>query len=659
MTTTRHPRSVFVGAVPTAHQRLEILLEAVRGHPFRDQQARQLWQQCLDRLLQPQPVLDLTTWPIGLVMLLQPVWLKWHAALATEQGLAVHGVRLARVRHLPAWLTALPRLERLELVDCEAGSLDLRPLTRLRQVRMLGDHRLRRIDLPARASSWIEPGPFDLDIHVHGPAVTTCRRLHARAAMPETVRVHPDPGPGVDERLNLNQRVRTPGGRTLACVDLVCIWLRERMEHRDRVLAGEASPDAFDYRAMASPDALLARADAAQALKVLLRHESRPVHLVADSRSGHWLQARMDRMAAEGRSCSHYWLGSLHHAMALELAIETEVHAQGGPAVPRWVVRLYDPDHTTVHLEWFAHDRRQLRHLRLGGLQRDVWPGPRAHAPGVTDPLWRLYPVSPHLAFGPGGQPCLRSAPLPGGGDVHEDWMSGDGLLAPSCVGQLFKAGRHDRWRAALLRQHARRGDLALTLAFLEARDRQGHSLLMRSPMQPAALKAYLGVLQDLGLQGLTLVLTLVRAFGPEGERPERVLHRLLTGQPGRLPLFMQALRRLPLSPAEHVAVLCPPPLPTVRGCSAPLHEVLAEGRSAALSAWMLGLRGLLDDGRLRIDDVVEVLQTRRRTGGEDLCGLQLARERGHADVLAVWAAGLRNLGLREQDLPGVDLNRP
>ena len=53
----------------------------------------------------------------------------------------------------------------------------------------------------------------------------------------------------------------------------------------------------------------------------------------------------------------------------------------------------------------------------------------------------------------------------------------------------------------------------------------------------------------------------------------------------------------------------CPPPLPTVKGCSAPLHEVLAEGRSAALSAWMLGLRGLLDDGRLRIDDVVEVLR--------------------------------------------------
>ncbi len=650
MTTTRHPLSGYVGTVPTAGQRLEILLEAVRSHPFRDRQARQLWQQCLDRLLQPQPVLDLTDYPVGLVLLLQPAWLRLHAALATEQGMAVHGVRLGRVRRLPAWLAALPRLQRLELVECEAGALDLRTLVGLRQVRLLGEHRLRRIDLPARASSWIEPGLFDLDIHVHGVAVSTCRRLHARAAMPHTVRVHPDPGPGVDERLNLNQRVRTPGGRPLACVDLVCIWLRERMEHQARVQRGEALPEAFDYRAMASPEALLERADAALALKALLRHESRPVHLVADSRSGEWLRVRMDRMAAQGRTSSHYWLGSLHHAMALELAIETYAHAQGGPAVPRWVVRLYDPDHTTVHLEWFCHDRNDLRFLTLGALQCDIWPGPRAHTPGVADPLWRLYPVSPRLAFGPGGQPCLGPTAGAGTDDVPEDWMPGDSLLAPACIGQLFKAGRHERWRAALLRQHARRGDLALTLAFLEARDRQGHSLLMRSPMPPQALKAYLGVLQDLGLQGLTLALTLARAFGPEGDRPEQVLYRLLTGEPGRLPLFMQALRRLPLAPAELVMVLRPPPLPTVKGAGMPLHEVLAEGRSATLSAWMLGLRGLLDDGRMGLADVIEVLQTHRRIGSEDVCGLALARQRGHGDVLAVWAAGLRTLGLRERD---------
>ncbi len=649
MTTTRHPG--YVGTVPTAAQRLEILLEAVRSHPFRDRQARQLWQQCLDRLLQPQPVLDLADHPVGLVMLLQPAWLRLHAALATEQGMAVHAVRLARLRRLPAWLTALPRLQRLELPDCQASALDLRPLPALRQVCLPGEHRLRRIDLPARASSWIEPGPFDLDIHVHGPAVSTCRRLPARAAVPQTVRVHPDPGPGVDERLNLNQRVRTPGGRPLACGDLVCIWLRERIEHQARVRRGEASPDAFDYRAMASPDALLERADAALALKALLRHGSRPVHLVADSRSGEWLRVRMDRMAAQGRTSSHYWLGSLHHAMALELAIETDAHAhaQGGPAVPRWVVRLYDPDHTTVHLEWWAHDRNELRHLRLGALQLGVWPGPRAHAPGVADPLWRLYPVSPRLAFGPAGQPCLGPAPGTGADDVPEDWMPGDSLLAPACIGQLFKAGRHERWRAALLRQHARRGDLALTLAFLEARDRQGHSLLMRSPMPAPALKAYLGALQDLGLQGLPLALTLARAFGPEGDRPEQALHRLLTGQPGRLPLFMQALRRLPLSPAELVMVLRPP-LSTAQGAGMPLHDVLAEGRSAALSAWMLGLRGLLDDGRLGLGEVIEVLQTHRRIGNDAVCGLDLARQRGHDDVLAVWAAGLRTLGLRERD---------
>ena len=247
----------------------------------------------------------------------------------------------------------------------------------LRQLRVLGRHRLRRVDLPEQTSSWIEAGPFDLDIHVHGHAVVTCRRLPACAAEPQTVRVCTDPGPGVDERLNLNQRVRGPNGRPLGCVELACLWLHDRVAHQARVRQGEARPDAFDYRGIGSPEVLHRRADQALALRALLRHESRPVHLVADSRSGEWLQVRMDRMAAQGRSSSHYGLSSLHHAMALELAIETELQAQGGPPVPRWVVRLYDPDHTTLHLEWFAHDRNDLLPLRIGvvWLQRRVMFG--------------------------------------------------------------------------------------------------------------------------------------------------------------------------------------------------------------------------------------------------------------------------------------------
>ena len=642
---TRTPRSGFVGLLPTADLRLGSLLEAVRAHPFRDAAARRLWGRCLDRLLQPQPVLDLSEFPAGLVMLLQPAWLRAHADMAVEHGMAVHGVRLVGLRRLPAWLQALPRLQRLELQDCEAPRLDLRPFAGLRQLRVLGRHRLRRVDLPEQTSSWIEAGPFDLDIHVHGHAVVTCRRLPACAAEPQTVRVCTDPGPGVDERLNLNQRVRGPNGRPLGCVELACLWLHDRVAHQARVRQGEARPDAFDYRGIGSPEVLHRRADQALALRALLRHESRPVHLVADSRSGEWLQVRMDRMAAQGRSSSHYGLSSLHHAMALELAIETELQAQGGPPVPRWVVRLYDPDHTTLHLEWFAHDRNDLLPLRIGDLQHALLPGPRAHGGSVADPLWRLHPVGP----GP-----LDAAP----DDVDEDWMPADSLLASPCIGQLFKAGRHDRWRGALLRQHARRGDLALTLAFLEARDAQGHSLLMRSPMPPAALQAYLNVLQGLGLEGVTLVLTLLRAFGREGDRPDQLLHRVLAGE-SRLTLLMQALRRLPLEPADLVAVLRPPPRPDAAGGSMPLHRVLAEGRDGTLSAWMLGLRDLLQDGRLTRDEVAGILETRRRTGQASVCGLALARLRGHEAVLAVWAAGLRTLGLRERDLPSLAVSRP
>lgn len=651
MPSTRTPRSSFVGLVPTAGQRLDIQLEAVRRHPFRDAAARQLWGRCLDRLLQPQPVLDLSSFPAGLVMLLQPAWLKAHAAMAVEHGVAVHGVRLLGLRRLPAWLQALPRLQRLELQDCEASRIDLRPFPALRQLRVLGSHRLRRVDLPEHTSSWIEAGPFDLDIHVHGNTVVTCRRLPATVATPQSVRVHHDPGAGVDERVNLNQRVRSPGGRTLTCVDLVCLWLKDRVEHQDRVRLGQAGPDDFDYRALSTPEVLRARADEALALKALLRHESRPVHLVADSRSGEWLRARMDRMAFDGQTSRHWWLGSLHHAMALELTIETHVHAQGGPGVPRWVVRVYDPDHTTLHLEWFAHDRNDLRQLRIGDLQHALLPGPLAHAGQVADPLWRLYPVSPRLGFGPGGEARLGPVQIIPG-DTHEDWMPADSLLAPSCIGQLFKAGRHDRWRAALLRQHARRRDLPLTLAFMEARDAQGHSLLMRSPMPPAALQAYLAVLLGLGLEGLPLVFTLVRAFGPEGDRPDQVLHRVLAGG-ARLQLLMQALRQLPLSPAELVAVLRPPYRPDAAGAVMPLHEVLAEGRSAVLSAWMLGLRDLLQDGRLGLSDVADILDIRRSIGGREVSGLVQASEKGHDDVLAVWAAGLRTLGLKESRAAG------
>lgn len=645
MTLTRLPRSGLAGLVPTAAQRLDIQLEAVRHHPFRDAAARRLWNRCLDRLLLPRPVLDLSGFPAGLVMLLQPAWIKAHAAMAVEHGVAVHGVRLVGVRRLPAWLSALPRLQRLELQDCEASRIDLRPLAGLRQLRVMGRHRLRSVDLPAQTSSWIEPGPFDLDIHVHGDAVVTCRRLPATVAMPQTVRVHHEPGAGVDERLNLNQRVRGPGGRILVCVDLVCLWFKDRLDHQARVRQGLVTPEQFDYRALSTPEVLQARAGEALALQAVLRHGSRPVHLVADSRSGEWLRARLDRMALDGRTTSHWWLGSLHHAMALELAIETQVQAQGGPAVPRWVVRLYDPDHTTLHLEWFAHDRNDLLELRLGDLRHALLPGPRAHVGPVADPLWRLYPVSPRLGFGPAGEPRLEQAPA-FTADTHEDWMPADILLAPECIGQLFKAGRYDRWRAALLRQHARRRDTALTLAFMEARDAQGHSLLMRSPMPPAALRAYLAVLQGLGLQGLPLVFTLVRAFGDEGDRAEQVLHRVLAGR-HRLPLLMQALRRLPLEPSELVAVLRPPYLPDATGAVMPLHEVLAEGRSSVLSAWMLGLRDLLRDGRLSLDDVAAILDTRRSIGGHEVSGLTLAQERGHGEVLAVWAAGLRTLGLK------------
>ena len=98
--------------------------------------------------------------------------------------------------------------------------------------------------------------------------MVTCRRLPACAAEPQTVRVCTDPGPGVDERLNLNQRVRGPNGRPLGCVELACLWLYDRVAHQAQVRQGNARPDAFDYRAIGSPEVLHQRADQALALYV-------------------------------------------------------------------------------------------------------------------------------------------------------------------------------------------------------------------------------------------------------------------------------------------------------------------------------------------------------------------------------------------------------
>ena len=594
MPTTRLPRPAFVGPLPTARQRLETLLEPVRSHPFRDAMARELWCRCLDRLQSPQPVLDLSDFPVGLVMLLQPAWLRAHASMAVEAGMSVHEVRLAGVRRMPPWLVALPRLRRLVLQDCEASFLDLRHLVTLRQLQVLGSHRLRQVDIPHRTTPWIEPGHFHLDIHVHDPVVVTVRHLPARPAVPQTVRVHPDPGPGVDDRMNLQERVRTADGRVLGSADLVSLWSFDRRAHHTRVRDDEVGPEGFDYRSLATPELLQARAGQALALRPVLWPERGPVHLVADSCSGDWLCRQMDRMAAEGRTSSHHGLSSLHHAMGLELAIETDARAQGGPAVPRWVVRLYDPVHTTLHLEWFAHDRNDLRLLTIGGLHHALWPGPRAHTGRTPDPLWRLSPL--------------------GGEAVDEDWMPPDALLAPESIGQLFKAGRHARWRACLLRQHARRGDMALTLAFLEARDAQGHTLLARSPMSRPALQAYIDVLLGLGLQGVPLALTLARALGPEGETVDRVLYGLLSGRLPRLSLWMQALRRAPLAAADLVVVLRPPPRIDADGWAMPLHELLAEGRSAGNALnWRYTL-ALPVDGRVwevQFDDWMYLMDER------------------------------------------------
>lgn len=641
----------FAGPVPTAAQRLETLLEPIRHHPFRDAAERRLWGSCLERLATPRPVLDLADFPSGLVALLQPAWIRAHAAMAVDSGVVVHGVRLPPgLRHLPGWLAALPRLQRLELLDCQASHLDVRGLGSLRQLRLHGPHRLRRIDLPELTSIWVDPGPFDIRLHAHGPVVSTLRLLPARAAVPEAVHVHPDPGDGVDERANLNQQVRSGAGRPLNCGDLVSLWLNDRSLHHARVCRGEARPEAFDYRRLGTPAALQARTVEAAALRERLRHPARPVHLVADSRSGAWLRHRMDAMAAAGRTSSHYWLGSLHHAMALELAIETDAQTVGGPSVPRWRVRLYDPNHTTLHLEWFSHDRTALERLRLSHLGHALVTGPAGHASHQTDPLWRLYPVDAVLATDPAG-------PVPD--DAHEDWLPEGPLLSPECVGQLFKAGRHGLWQGALRRLHERRRDPALTLAFVEARDAQGRSLLMRSPMSADAVSAYTGVLLSLGLQGLPLALTLVRAFGSELDRPDEVLHGLLAGRPPRLPVFLQALGQLRMASADLVTVLRPPPRAVPDGWTMPLHEVLAEGRSAVLSAWMLGLRQLRDEALLGLDDVAAVLDLRRRTLGGEISGLAVARERGHAEVLAVWSAGLRSLGLKESGLPWVGVSRP
>lgn len=660
MSTLFHRRSAGIaGPVPTAADRLQILLEPVRHHPFRDASERRLWATCLERLAMPRPVLDLADFPPGLVMLLQTPWIRAHAAMAVDSGVVVHGVRLPPgLRRLPGWLAALPRLQRLELLDCQASHLDVRALTGLRQLRLHGSHRLRRVDLPEQTATWIEPGPFDITLQVHGAVVTTLRHLPARPAVPQAVHVHPEPGAGVDERVNLNQRVRSPAGRPLGCGDLVSLWLRDRIDHQERVRHGLVRVEAFDYRRLGTPAVLQSRADEALRLRALLRHPARPVHLVADSRSGEWLRHRMDLMAINGRTSSHYWLASLHHAMALELAIETEAHPGGGPSVPRWRLRLYDPNHTTLHLEWFVHDRNDLGSLRLGQIGHALAGGPAAHALHQTDPLWRLYPVSPRLSFGPGGAARLSEGPA-GADDRDEDWLPAEPWLAPETVGQLFKAGRHEQWQAALRRQHEGRRDLALTLGFLEARDAQGRSLLMRSPVPDHAVQAYTGVLQSLGLQGLPLALTLVRAFGAETDRPADVLHRLLAGGSRRLDLFLDALAQLHLSAGDLVAVLRPPPRPEQGGWTMPLHEVLAQGRSAALSAWMLGLKRLLEAGCLGLDDVAAVLDLRRRTAGGEVSGLVRARECGHAEVLAVWSAGLRSLGLRESGLPWVGVSRP
>lgn len=627
-------RSGYLGPVPTAAQRLETLLEPVLAHPFRDPTARWLWSACLDRLRTPRPVLDLGDFPAGLVMLLQTPWIRAHAAMAVDSGVAVHGVRLPPgLTRLPGWLAGLPRLQRLELLDCQASHLDLRGLTGLRQLRVHGSHHLRRVDLPERVSTWIDPGPFHIDVHVHGAAASTARRLPARRPLPHTPYINPEPGAGVHERINLNQRVRSADGRTLLCGDLVALWLNDRIVHHERVRRGEVAADAFDYRRLATRQALQARAEEAQATRSRLRHQGQPVHLVSDSRSGAWLHERLQRMAAQGQTVSHCWLGSLHHAMALELAIESDVHPLGGPAVPRWVVRLYDPDHTALHLTWFAHDRHDLRGLRLSQLTHDLVPGPQDHARGVSDPLWRLYPIAMD--------------------ESQEDWLAEGPQFTRHDIGQMFKAGRYGRWQTALLRQHARRGDLSLTLAFLEARDPHGHSLLMRSPMPPPAMQAYADVLRGLDLQGMPLVFALLRAFGSETDRPDAVLHDLLGGKPARLPVFLQMLRRLPLLSGDLVTTLHPPPRLTADGWTMPLHEVLAHGRSAVLSAWMLGLRDLLADGLLSLAQVAQLLEVRRRQGPDELCGVALAQARGDTEVLAVWAAGLRSLGLRPADLPG------
>ena len=266
MPTTRLPRPAFVGPLPTARQRLETLLEPVRSHPFRDAMARELWCRCLDRLQSPQPVLDLSDFPVGLVMLLQPAWLRAHASMAVEAGMSVHEVRLAGVRRMPPWLVALPRLRRLVLQDCEASFLDLRHLVTLRQLQVLGSHRLRQVDIPHRTTPWIEPGHFHLDIHVHDPVVVTVRHLPARPAVPQTVRVHPDPGPGVDDRMNLQERVRTADGRVLGSADLVSLWSFDRRAHHTRVRDDEVGPEGFDYRSLATPELLQARAGQALAL---------------------------------------------------------------------------------------------------------------------------------------------------------------------------------------------------------------------------------------------------------------------------------------------------------------------------------------------------------------------------------------------------------
>lgn len=631
-------RNSYLGPVPTAAQRLDILLEPVQSYPFRNPAARWLWSACLDRLRTARPVLDLGDFPAGLVTLLQTSWIRAHAAMAVDCGVAVHGVRLPPgLGRLPGWLAALPRLQRLELLDCQVSHLDLRGLTGLRQLRVHGNHWLRRVDLPERVSTWIDPGPFHIDVHVHahghGEGASTVRCLPARRPLPRTACIHPEPGAGVDERINLNQRIRGPNGRMLLCGDLAALWLNDRMAHHERVRQGELAPETFDYRRLATRQALQARAEEAQVLRSRLRQPGQPVHLVSDSRSGAWLHDRLSRMAVRGQTVSHCWLGSLHHAMALELAIESDAHPQEGPAVPRWVVRLYDPDHTALHITWFAHDRHDLLELRLSQLGHALLPGPQAHVPDVADPLWRLYPLAE--------------------GETHEDWLVEDRPLNQHDIGQMFKAGRHDRWQTTLLRQHARRGDLALTLAFLEARDPHGHSLLMRSAMPPPAIQAYAAVLRGLGLQGVPMVFTLLRAFGSETDRPESVLHDLLGGKPARLPLFLQMLRQLPLEPAHLVAVLRPPPRVVSDGWTMPLHEVLAHGRSAVLSAWMLGLRDLLADGRLRPEDVAQILEVRRRQGVYEVCGVALAQARGDTEVLAVWAAGLRKLGLKPADLPG------